>query len=83
MTGFLSGLGVLTDLSQVGDLTAYSSEASNKVARTIDTFVHWWEIDFISLAVGALTIALILVINRNHFDKYSLAPQTSPDRDHQ
>jgi SulP family sulfate permease len=71
MTGFLSGLGVLTILSQVGDLTGYSSELSNKVLRTIDTIVHWQEIDLVSLAIGALTIILILVINRTRIEKYS------------
>jgi SulP family sulfate permease len=71
MTGFLSGLGVLTILSQVGDLTAYSSEASNKVLRTIDTIAHWQEIDLASLAIGVLTIILILVINRTRIEKYS------------
>ena len=40
MTGFLSGLGVLTILSQVGDLTGYISEVSNKVLRTVDTLFH-------------------------------------------
>ncbi len=40
MTGFLSGLGVLTILGQVGDLTGYYSEASNKVFKTIDTIIN-------------------------------------------
>jgi len=36
MTGFLSGLGVLIVLSQLGDLTGYSSEFSNKVVKAVD-----------------------------------------------
>lgn len=71
MTGFLSGLGVLTILSQVGDLTGYSSEVSNKVLRTIDTLVHWQEIDLVTLAFGILTIILILVFNHTRLEKYS------------
>jgi SulP family sulfate permease len=71
MTGFLSGLGVLTILSQVGDLTGYSSEANNKVLRTVDTLFHWREIDLPSLAVGALTIVIILAVNRTRLEKYS------------
>ena len=71
MTGFLSGLGVLTILGQVGDLTAYFSEAGNKVVRTADTILHWREIDLVTLAVGLLTIAVILVVNRTRFTKYS------------
>jgi SulP family sulfate permease len=45
MTGFLSGLGVLTILGQVGDLTGYYSDASNKVFKTIDTIINWQERD--------------------------------------
>jgi len=71
MTGFLSGLGVLTILGQVGDLTAYYSEAGNKVVRTADTILHWREIDLATLGVGLLTIVLILAINRTRLEKYS------------
>jgi SulP family sulfate permease len=71
MTGFLSGLGVLTILSQVGDLTGYASEASNKVVRTVDTALHWREIDPATLVVGLSTILLILAIDRTRLAKYS------------
>ena len=71
MTGFLSGLGVLTILGQAGDLTGYSSEAGNKVLRTIDTILHWRDIDQATLAVGLLTIVVILGINRTRLGKYS------------
>jgi SulP family sulfate permease len=71
MTGFLSGLGVLTILGQVGDLTGYSSEAANKVVRTADTALHWREIDPATLAIGLMTILLILGINRTRLEKYS------------
>lgn len=40
MTGFLSGLGLLTIMGQWGDLTGYYSEASNKVFQTVDTVFH-------------------------------------------
>jgi len=71
MTGFLSGLGVLTILSQVGDLTGYASGVSNKVLRTVDTLIHWREVDLPSLVVGALTIVIILAVNRTRLEKYS------------
>ncbi len=71
MTGFLGGLGVLTILGQVGDLTAYYSDAGNKVTRTIDTILHWQEIDLATLAIGLLTIVLILGVDRTRFTKYS------------
>ena len=71
MTGFLSGLGVLTILGQVGDLTGYASDASNKVVRTLDTIIHWRQVDLATLAVGLLTIVIIIAINRTRFEKYS------------
>jgi SulP family sulfate permease len=71
MTGFLAGLGVLTILGQVGDLTAYYSDAGNKVTRTIETILRWQEIDMVTLVVGLLTILLILAVDRTRFAKYS------------
>ena len=71
MTGFLSGLGVLTILGQVGDLTGYSSDAGNKVTQTIDTFLNRSEIDTPTLLMGLLTIAIILLINRTRLEKFS------------
>lgn len=72
MTGFLSGLGVLTILGQVGDLTGYYSDAGNKVFRTIDTLIHFQEIYLTSLAIGVLTIAIIILVERTRFNRYSL-----------
>ena len=71
MTGFLSGLGALTILGQVGDLTAFDSQAGNKVFKAVDTMLHWREIDLATLAVGLLTILLILGFNRTRLEKYS------------
>src|SRR5512139_1551401 len=61
MTGLLSGLGVLVVLSQLGDLTGYSSEYSNKVAKSIDLLFHLGQVDVPTTIVGLTTIALILV----------------------
>jgi len=52
MTGFLSGLGVLVVLSQLGDLTGYSSEYSNKVVQAVDLLFHLNEISVPTLIVG-------------------------------
>lgn len=72
MTGFLSGLGVLTILGQVGDLTGFYSDAGNKVFRTIDTLINFKEIHLVSLALGIITIAIIILVGRTRFDRYSL-----------
>ena len=74
MTGFLSGLGVLTILGQVGDITGYYSEAPNKVFKTIDTFLfHWQEIDPATFALGLITIAVVVLISRTRFERYAFA----------
>jgi SulP family sulfate permease len=73
MTGFLSGLGVLTILGQVGDITGYYSDAPNKVFKTIDTIIHWQEIDPATLALGILTIAIVVLISRTRFERYAFA----------
>jgi SulP family sulfate permease len=73
MTGFLSGLGVLTILGQTGDLTGYYSEAPNKPFKFIDTLSHWQEIDPATLLVGLLTITTIVVLSRTKLDRYSFA----------
>src|SRR5512147_2097883 len=72
MTGFLSGLGVLIVLSQLGDLTGYSSEYSNKVARSIDLLFHLNEINVPTTIVGLVTIALILLFDRTRLNKFSM-----------
>jgi SulP family sulfate permease len=72
MTGFLSGLGVLTILGQTGDLTGYYSEAGNKVFQTIDTILHFGEIDPATLVVGLVTIALIILLSRTKLERYAM-----------
>jgi SulP family sulfate permease len=73
MTGFLSGLGVLTILGQVGDLTGYYSDAEQKVFQTIDTLLHWQQIDWTTFVVGLLTIALVVLFDRTKYRRYSYA----------
>jgi len=73
MTGFLSGLGVLTILGQVGDLTGYYSDAGNKVFKTIDTIIHYEEIDLPTLVLGLLTIAIVVVLLRTRLERYAFA----------
>ena len=73
MTGFLSGLGVLTILGQVGDITGYYSDAPNKVFKTIDTIFHWQEINPATLILGLITILIVVLISRTKFERYAFA----------
>jgi sulfate permease, SulP family len=72
MTGFLSGLGVLVVLSQLGDLTGYNSEYSNKVIKAVDLLFHLNEVDVPTTVVGLVAIALILLLDRTRLNKFSM-----------
>jgi len=72
MVGFIIGVCILIILGQLGDLTGYSSEYSNKVAKTVDLLFHFGEIDWPTLAVGLATIALILLLNLTVVRKFSM-----------
>jgi SulP family sulfate permease len=73
MTGFLSGIGVLTILGQFGDLTGYSSDAPNRVFQAIDTITHPGLINWPTLAVGLLAMALVFIGDRSRYSRYSYA----------
>ena len=72
MTGFLSGLGVLIILSQLGDLTGYSSEFSNKVVKAVDLLLHLDQVDIPTTIIGLAAIALILLFDRTRLNKFSM-----------
>jgi SulP family sulfate permease len=72
MTGFLTGIAVLIIVGQLGDLTGYESEVSNKVLAAIDLLLHPGQIDLPTLAIGLLTIVLILVLGRTPIRNFSM-----------
>lgn len=60
MVGFISAVGVNIILGQLANLTGYKAEGANRVIRAVNTFAHPGELHLQSLAVGVVTIALIL-----------------------
>jgi SulP family sulfate permease len=72
MTGFLSGLGVLIIFSQLGDLTGYYSEYSNKIIKGIDLLFHLNQVDVPTTIIGLLAIGLIVVLDRTRLSKFSM-----------
>jgi SulP family sulfate permease len=64
MTGFITAVGVNIVLGQLDDLTGYSSSGSNRVGRAVDLVFNLGEIDLSTLTVGAVTIALIVGLQR-------------------
>lgn len=71
MTGFLTGIGILTILGQVGDITGYASGASNRVIRALDTLAHPAEIHLPTLGVGLLVMAVIFLLDRTKYGRYA------------
>jgi SulP family sulfate permease len=72
MMGFLTGVAALIILGQLGDFTGYESQYSNKVVRAIDLLLHLNEVDLQTLAIGLLTVALILLFGRTRLMNFSM-----------
>jgi SulP family sulfate permease len=72
MVGFITGVCILIILGQLGDLTGYSSEYSNKVVKTVDLILHLDEVSVTTLAVGLVTVGLILGLGRTPVRKFAM-----------
>lgn len=72
MIGFLTGVSLLVVLSQLGDFTGFDSQYSNKVAQTFDLLLHPLDIAPQTLAIGLLTVALVLLFNRTRLASFSM-----------
>ena len=64
LTGFINAVAVNIVLGQLANLTGYQSEAGNRVTRSIDTLLQVGSFDWPTLAIGLLTIGLILLLER-------------------
>jgi SulP family sulfate permease len=64
MVGFMTGVALNIILGQLDELTAYTSTEANKVLQLADTVVNRRLIENESLAIGLLTILLILLLER-------------------
>jgi hypothetical protein len=64
MVGFLSAVGVNIVLGQLANFTGYQAQGSNRVVRAVDTLLHPTQLHLQTLAIGATTIALILLLER-------------------
>ena len=64
LVGFVNAVAINIILSQVDEVTGYQSEASNRVLKALDTVVHPGQIQWASVVVAALTIGLIVLLER-------------------
>jgi len=64
MVGFMSAVGVNIVLGQLPNLTGFAASGANRITRTVSTFASPNEVSWPSVAAGAATIALILILER-------------------
>jgi len=64
MTGFVTGVGVLTILGQLDNFTGYAANGPNRLLKTLDLVFHLGSIDVRTLFVGLATIFLILNLEK-------------------
>ncbi len=64
MVGFINAVGVNIILGQLTNLTGYAGSGSNRLVRALDTVVHPGQLHWQSVAIGVLTIALIVALER-------------------
>jgi SulP family sulfate permease len=64
LVGFMSAVGVNIVLGQLANLTGYAAPGGNRVVRAVNTILSPTELDWRSVTIGLLTIALIVVLER-------------------
>ena len=72
MVGFISAVGVNIILGQLANLTGYKAAGANRVIRAVNTVIHPGQLHLQSLAVGIVTIALILLLERTRLGPLGL-----------
>lgn len=72
MVGFISGIGVNTVLGQLGNFTGYDAAGANRLLRTLDLLLHVWQVHLPTIGVGAVTLVLILVLQRTRLGALGL-----------
>jgi SulP family sulfate permease len=70
--GFLTGVSINVILSQFGDFTGYSSPYTNKAAAALDTLLNLNQISIQTTAIGILTVAVILLMDRTRLRNFSM-----------
>lgn len=64
LIGFVNAVAVNIVLSQVANLTGFASESAGRITRTFDTFLHPGQISWLSVLIGAVTVLLIVLLER-------------------
>ena len=71
LRGFLTGVAVNIVLSQLPNLTGYASGAGGRLLRAFDTLIHPAALDPKTLAIGGLTIVVVLLLERTRAKEFA------------
>lgn len=72
MRGFLTGIAIVIILGQLSDFTGYDVQGENYLTEVIDLFRNLNQIDLATLAIGFLTIIIILLLDRTRLKSFSM-----------
>ncbi|MFA9406641.1 MAG: SulP family inorganic anion transporter [Anaerolineales bacterium] len=72
MRGFLTGIAIVIILGQLSDFTGYEIQGANYLADVIDLLGNLDQINLATLGIGALTIVMILVLDRTPLKSFSM-----------
>ncbi len=64
MVGFINAVGINIVLGQFDNFTGYEGQGANRVARAFNTLLHLGQAHWPTIAIGALTIVLIVVLEK-------------------
>ncbi|KAM9865197.1 putative sulfate transporter [Leucobacter aridicollis] len=64
LVGFINAVAVSIVLGQLDTFTGYTSAGNNRVSRALDSVLHLFDFDWLTVLVGLATIALVLVCER-------------------
>ncbi len=64
LVGFVNAVAINIMLSQVDEITGYTSNAPNRVLKTFDTLIHPGQIVWAGVLIAALTIGQIVLLER-------------------
>ncbi|MFC2153314.1 SulP family inorganic anion transporter [Actinomycetota bacterium] len=72
MVGFINAVGVNIILGQLDDFSGYEAEGGNRVVRAFDLLFNLGQAHWPTMAVGAATIVLIIVLERTRLGALGL-----------
>ncbi|MBP2414359.1 SulP family sulfate permease [Arthrobacter stackebrandtii] len=72
LMGFVNAVAINIILGQLDNLTGYDGQGANRILRAADTVLHVFEVNPAALAVGLVTVGLILLLERTRLGAMSM-----------